>query len=135
MSDTMRSKEFFRTISTAATLLVVATTSIPSISRIAFIASHILDSSSTTSALSLSIDRHLHGKCRPLSHNALDLDVSTMFFNNTITYGQAEARSFRRVLGRKKGVKYLAQILRSYSCSRIADDNPHKLVHNPGRHL
>src|ERR1700690_437715 len=134
-SDTIRSKELLRTISTASTLLVVAITSIPSISRMAFMASHTLGSSSTTSALILSIDRHLHGKCRPFSHNAFYLDVSAVFFNDTIAHGQTEACPFCRVLGCKKRVEDLAQMLRNYTQTRVSKNDRDKCAHDPCGHL
>src|SRR5574341_1866455 len=108
-SDTMSSNAFFRTISTAPTLLVVVMTSIPSSSRMAFMASHTLASSSTTSALILSMDRHPHRKGRPLPLNARDLDVSAVFLDDAVAHRQAEARPLGGAFGRKEGVENLAQ--------------------------
>src|SRR3990172_496382 len=134
-SDTMRSKSFPRTRSTAPTLLVVVTTSIPSISRMAFMASHTLASSSTTSALILSMDRHPHRKCRPLPRNARDLDVATVFLDDAVAHGQAEAGALGGAFGRKKGVENLAHMLRRYARTGVAENDLDGLVRGPGRDL
>src|SRR5512143_4075046 len=97
--------------SAAATLSVKVVTSIPSISRIAFTAAHTLGSSSTTIALNLFIDRQPHRKSRSLSYRTCNLDVAAVLLNDTIAYGQAQARALRCVLGGEEGVEDLADVL------------------------
>src|SRR5512144_2196326 len=95
----------------AATLSVKVVTSIPSISRIAFTAAHTLGSSSTTTALNLFIDRQPYRKSRSLSYCTRNLDISAMLLNDTIAYGEAQARALRCVLGGEEGVEDLVDVL------------------------
>src|SRR5512139_213005 len=97
--------------SAAATLSVKVVTSIPSISRIAFTAAHTLGSSSTTTALNLFIDRQPHRKSRSMSHRTRNLDVAAVLLNNTIAYGEAQARTLRCVLGGEEWVEDPMEVL------------------------
>src|SRR5512133_2468484 len=82
-----------------------------------------------------SSDRHPHRERRSLARFARDLDVAPVLFNDTIAYRQTQARSLRRVLGRKEGVEDLVQMLPGYPAARIRKDDLDRASRPAGAHL